>query len=103
MSTSRPDPAIRPSAAHAAEAELLARVRAGEPGLFDPLLRPHVPALLALARRLAGPQWAEDLLQEVLIRAYRGLPGFRGESSLRTWLFRITSLLASEPFRWRRL
>jgi RNA polymerase sigma-70 factor (ECF subfamily) len=113
VSATSPDPARhdRPPEASRApgsnplpptESLLLQRFRAGEAGAFELLLRPQVPALLGLARRLAGPHWAEDLLQEVLIRAFRGLAAFRGESSLKTWLFRISYLLASEPSRWKR-
>lgn len=85
------------------EGELLERGRNGDPLAFQTLLRPHLPALLGLARRCCSdPHWAEDLVQEVLLRAFRALPSFRGEASLRTWLFRILVRLASEPERWRR-
>ncbi len=87
----------------AEERALLARFRAGESTAFHALVRPHLPPLLALARRLTGDhQWAEDLTQETLVRAYRALEGFRAEASLRTWLFRIQIRLAGEPARWRR-
>ncbi len=85
------------------ERRLLLAFQNGEQGAFAPLLQPHLPALLALARRHAGDaHHAEDLVQEVLVRAFRNLTGFRGEASLRTWLFRILVRLASEPRRWRR-
>ncbi len=89
--------------AAAAELHLLARCRAGDEAAFQPLLRPHLPALLSLARRhCRDPHWAEDLVQETLVRAFRNLASFRGEAALRTWLFRILVRLASEPQRWRR-
>ena len=82
---------------------LFARFRGGDREAFHGLLRPHLGSLLALARRLTGdPHWAEDLVQETLVRAYRGLGEFRGEAALRTWLFRILVRLAAEPSRWRR-
>jgi RNA polymerase sigma-70 factor, ECF subfamily len=85
-----------------AEQRWLQAFRSGNSTAFQPLVRPHLPALLALARRhCADPHWAEDLLQEVLVRAFRGLPGFRGEAALRTWLFRILVRLAADPSRWR--
>lgn len=88
---------------HQAERELLARCQAGDAQAFAPLLRPHLDALLALAQRhCRDPHWAEDLVQETLVRAYRGLGGFRGDAALRTWLFRILVRLAAEPERWRR-
>jgi RNA polymerase sigma-70 factor (ECF subfamily) len=86
----------------ATEQHWLQACREGDRQAFHHLMRPHLPALLALARRhCRDPHWAEDLLQEVLLRAYRGLPGFRGEAALRTWLFRILVRLASDPARWR--
>lgn len=93
-------PASRPSDD---ERRWLERCRAGDATAFQPLVRPHLAGLLALARRhCRDPHWAEDLVQETLVRAYRGLVAFRGESALRTWLFRILVRLASEPARWRR-
>ena len=80
---------------------MLGQFRQGNAETFELLVRPHLTSLLALSRRLAGVRFGEELFQETLIRAYRGLPGFRGECSLRTWLFRITILLSKEPERFR--
>lgn len=85
----------------AAEQHLLARCRAGDASAFQPLLRPHLPALLGLARRhCRDAHAAEDLVQETLVRAFRNVASFRGDAALRTWLFRILVRLASEPQRW---
>lgn len=85
------------------ERRWLDRCRAGDTSAFQPLVHPYLPGLLALARRQCrDPHWAEDLVQETLVRAFRGLPGFRGDAALRTWLFRILVRLAAEPQRWRR-
>ena len=86
------------------EQALLARFRAGDRDeSFQELVRGQLGPLLALARRVtADESWADDLVQEALVRAYRGLDGFRGESSLRTWMFRILIRLSMEPGRWRR-
>lgn len=97
------DQTPRTSQASPAERHWLERWRAGDPAAFQRLVHPYLPGLMALARRQCrDPHWAEDLLQETLIRAVRGLPTFRGDSSLRTWLFRILIRLASEPARWQR-
>jgi RNA polymerase sigma-70 factor (ECF subfamily) len=89
--------------ATAEERTLLQRFRDGDPGAFAALVRPQLGSLLALGRRLTGDaHWAEDLTQETLVRAYRGLASFRGEGPLRGWLLRILIRLASEPERWRR-
>jgi RNA polymerase sigma-70 factor (ECF subfamily) len=92
-----------PASRNEAELTLLRAFQAGDREAFHSLLRPHLVSLVALARRLAGDgHWAEDLAQEALVRAYRGLAGFRGEATLRTWLLRILVRLAAEPSRWRR-
>jgi RNA polymerase sigma-70 factor (ECF subfamily) len=86
-----------------AEQALLNRLQAGDPGAFQTLVRPHLGALLALARRLTGDtHWAEDLVQETLVRAFRNRQGFRGDASLHTWLFKIQLRLAQDPRRWQK-
>ena len=55
-----------------------------------------------MAFRLTGSRdLAEDLAQEVFLRVHRGLPYFRGEARLGTWIYRIVANLATEP-RFRR-
>ncbi len=74
----------------AEDPRLVPRARAGDPEAMEALLRHHAPGAYAFALRLAGNATdAEDLSQTALIKAYRALPGFRGESGFRTWLFRI--------------
>jgi len=93
----------KPSSLSDQEQHWLARCKDGDQSAFQHLLRPHLTGLLSLARRYCrDPHWAEDLVQETLVRAFKGLPGFRGESALRTWLYRILVRLACEPQRWQR-
>lgn len=93
----------RQSQVSATERHWLERFRGGDQAAFQPLVKPLLPGLMALARRhCRDPHWAEDLVQETLVRALRGLEGFRGDASLRTWMFRILIRLASEPQRWQR-
>lgn len=68
---------------------------------FQRLVREHLVALHGLARRL-GPSAAdaEDLVQETLLRAWRGERRFRKEADPRTWLYRI--LVNASRDRWRR-
>ena len=57
---------------------------------FDELVRRHQGAMITLARVLtAGRGEAEDLAQEVFVRAWRSLRSFRGDSTFRTWLHRV--------------
>ncbi|MCB9884932.1 MAG: sigma-70 family RNA polymerase sigma factor [Planctomycetes bacterium] len=93
----------KPNPGAAAERALLDRCRNGDASAFQPLLRPHLAGLLSLAQRhCRDAHWAEDLVQETLVRAFRGLDSFRGEAALRTWLYRILVRLAGAPERWRR-
>ena len=73
------------------EDRLVARARKGDRAAFAALVRAHQNEVYTLARRLVGdPHLASDIAQEALIRAWRALPGFRGDSQLSTWLHRIT-------------
>ena len=68
---------------------------------FQVLYGRHTPALLGLVLRLsaAAREEAEDVVQEAWVRAVRGLPGFRWESTLRTWLSGIAVRVWSERAR----
>lgn len=73
------------------ERELVARAQSGDRAAFAALVRAHQDEVYTLARRLVGdPHLASDVAQEALIRAWRALPKFRGDSRLSTWLYRIT-------------
>ena len=81
------------------EAALLAAGRAGDPAALERLLARHQQALYRLCCGVLGhPQEAEDAVQETFLRALRALPGFRGDASFRTWLFRIALNLC---LRWK--
>jgi len=69
---------------------LLRAACAGDGEAFAALVRPHLDALHAFVRRVGpGPDAADDILQDTLVRAWRRLGTFRGESPFRTWLFSI--------------
>jgi RNA polymerase sigma-70 factor (TIGR02960 family) len=70
----------------------LAAARAGDPRAFERLVAPHRRELLVHAYRMLGstPD-AEDVVQEALLAAWRGLDGLRDAAALRSWLYRITT------------
>lgn len=73
-----------------AEAALVRRLRAGEPGAFEEMVRVHGEHLLAVARAyLRQEADAEDAVQEALLRAFSCFHQFKEESRLSTWLHRI--------------
>ena len=83
---------------------LLERIRAGDQAGFETLMRQHAPKVVGLATRLIGDRSeAEDLAQEAFLRLHRALPGFRGDSSIGTWLYRTTTRLAIDHLRRERL
>ena len=64
--------------------------RGGADSAFEALARRHRLELFAHCYRMLGSvQDAEDAVQEALLAAWRGLGGFQGRSSLRTWLYRV--------------
>jgi len=70
--------------------ELVAEAAAGSREAFDELVRRHQVSIVSLARALtSGSADAEDLAQEVFLRVWRSLRGFRGDSTFRTWLHRV--------------
>jgi RNA polymerase sigma-70 factor (TIGR02960 family) len=76
----------------AVTAELIGRVKAGDEQAFRQLIGPYQGELqLHCYRILGSAQDAEDALQETLLAAWRGLAGFEGRSSVRTWLYRVAT------------
>jgi RNA polymerase sigma-70 factor (ECF subfamily) len=69
---------------------LVADAQAGRTEAFDELVRRHQARVFSLARALSGRDGdAEDLAQEVFIRAWRAIRRFRGDSAFGTWLYRV--------------
>lgn len=74
----------------ALDEELIRRTALGDQVAFHTLVERHRPAVFQLLRLLSSTrQDAEDILQETFLAVYRYAGQFRGESSFRTWLFRI--------------
>ena len=84
------------------ETALLQRAQAGDESAFGELVGAHRAELRAHCYRLLGSVHdAEDALQEALLRAWRGLAGFEGRSSVRSWLYSIVTNAALDITRHR--
>ena len=69
---------------------LVARAKAGDAQAFDELVRRYRKRIFALALHLTGSQSeADDIAQDVFLRAYRALDGFEGRSEFFTWVYRM--------------
>jgi RNA polymerase sigma-70 factor, ECF subfamily len=83
------------------EAALVAELRAGSEDAFAWLIaRFHQPIYSLLARTVHDRADAADLTQEVFVKVFRGIGNFHGQSSLRTWIYRIALHEASNQRRW---
>jgi RNA polymerase sigma-70 factor (ECF subfamily) len=83
------------------EAALIAELRAGSEEAFAWLIaRYHQPIYSLLARMVQDRSEAADLTQEVFVKVFRGVGNFHGESTLRTWIYRIALREASNQRRW---
>ena len=71
--------------------DLALRHRYGDPAAFEEIYSRHAEMVYGLALRMSGdPEEAADMTQETFLRIYRHLGRFRGRSSLKTWIYRIT-------------
>jgi len=72
------------------ESELIAAVLRGDTASFEPLVRKYSPRVFATARRYARRESeVEDIVQEVWLKAFQKLKGFRGEAPFEHWLMRM--------------
>ena len=79
------------------ERELVERCRSGDEGAFRELVDEYKNLVFALiARTVQDRSRAEDLAQDVFLRIHRGLPYFRGEARLSTWIYRIVANVCSQ-------
>ncbi len=79
-----------PSADPAEERTLVARARAGDESAFAQLVTEHSARVYSALRRFGlDPQEADEVAQEVFLRAWRGLARFEQRSRFSTWLYRI--------------
>jgi RNA polymerase sigma-70 factor, ECF subfamily len=85
----------------AEEATLVAELQAGSEQAFGLLIAQYSqPVYSMIARSLRDPADAADVTQEVFVKVFRHIGSFHGDSSLRTWIYRIALHEASNQRRW---
>jgi RNA polymerase sigma-70 factor (ECF subfamily) len=80
---------------------LLLASRDGDRGALAAAVRSSQADVWRLTAHLVGPEDADDVTQDVFVRAWRALPAFRGDSSGRTWLLAITRRACADAVRAR--
>ena len=86
-----------------ADAPLVERALDNDIAAFEELVARYQNKILAFAARMLNDRdEAEDVAQEVFIRAYRSLDSFRGASSFSTWLYRIATNLCIDRTRTKK-
>lgn len=89
------------SAARREDDELVRRLRAGDEAAYESLLLRFQQPVYNLAFRLLNdPGDASDVVQEVFLKVFRNVTHFRRQSSLKTWIYRITVNEAHNQRRW---
>src|SRR5688572_8948591 len=82
---------------HVDDAELIARCRSGDDAAFAAVVDRYKDLVCGLIYRMVPDRnVADDLAQEVFLKVHRGIPYFRGEARLSTWIFRIVQNVCSQ-------
>jgi len=82
------------------EEDLLRRARLGDARAFDEFIRRSSPRVFAWMCRAVGRDAAEDLTQEIFLKAFRGLARYRGEAPARAWLAAIAHNAVKNQYRF---
>ncbi len=85
------------------ERDLIRKAGKGDAYAFEQLMAAHEGRMYAVALRMCGNREdAQDCLQEAMLRVYRALSGFKGQSSFSTWVYRITMNSCLDELRRRK-
>jgi RNA polymerase sigma-70 factor (ECF subfamily) len=85
------------------EAQFIERLKRGDAAAFEKLVNERSGEIYGLLYRLTeSREEARDLTQETFLRAFQSIGQFRGESDLRTWIYRIAINQARNQWRWWR-
>jgi RNA polymerase sigma-70 factor (ECF subfamily) len=84
--------------------QLIERFKNGDEKAFNEIVLRYQERVYWIARRyLADHDDADDVVQEVFVKAYEALAGFRGDAAVSTWLYRITVNQALNVLRWKKV
>jgi RNA polymerase sigma-70 factor (ECF subfamily) len=87
----------------AQEAVFVGRLQANEDAAYDELVRVYHTSIYHVAYRMLGDSSeAADAVQEIFLKVFRNVQGFRGDSSLKTWIYRIAFSEILNRLRWWR-
>jgi RNA polymerase sigma-70 factor (ECF subfamily) len=94
----------RASSLDAREALFVARLQANDDVAYDELVRAYHASIFQTAFRMLGDATeSADMVQDIFVKVFRNIQGFRGESSLKTWIYRIAfSEILNRLRSWRR-
>jgi len=85
----------------AAESSFVLRLKANEDAAYDELVRVYHSQIFHVAFRMLGDAGdASDVSQEIFLKVFRNIHGFKGESALKTWIFRIAFSEILNKLRW---
>jgi len=88
-------------ALNAEEALFVARLQANEDAAYDELVRTYSPSIFHVAYRMLGDSAeSSDVVQEIFLKVFRNIGGFKGEAALKTWIFRIALSEILNRLRW---
>src|SRR5688500_12452183 len=83
------------------EAMFILRLQANEDAAYDELVRSYHSSIFHVAYRMLGDSGdAADVVQEIFVKVFRNIGSFRGDSSLKTWIFRIAFSEILNRLRW---
>src|ERR1043166_5420514 len=83
------------------EALFVSRLQANEDAAYDELVRTYSPSIFHVAYRMLGETAeASDVVQEIFLKVFRNIGGFKGEAALKTWIFKVAFSEILNRLRW---
>ena len=91
----------RPAELTAQEALFVSRLKANEDAAYDELVRMYSSPIYHVAYRMTGDAAeASDAVQDIFLKIFRNIGGFKGEAALKTWIFKIAFSEILNRLRW---